>query len=77
MKKMNFNGFTLKYHKSINVYVNDEMKQVIFISKNNDEIHGMLELDERNKIKIHPRWNVNFSVENTEIIIDVNYSEEE
>ncbi len=77
MKNMIFNGFTLNYHKSINVYVNEEMKRVIFISKDNDEIHGMLEFNESNKVKIHPRWNVNFSVENTEVIIDVNYSEDE
>lgn len=76
MKKLVFNGFTLNYHESINVYVNDETKRVIFISKDNDEIHGILELDENNKVKIHPRWNVNFSVENKDVIIDVNYVEE-
>lgn len=76
MKKMTFNGFTLNYHESINVYLNEETKQVIFISKNNDEIHGVLELDEDNKVKIHPRWNVNFSIENKEVTIGVNYEEE-
>ncbi len=73
---MIFNGFTLNYHESINIYVNDEMKRVIFISKDNDEIHGILELDEVNKVKIHPRWNVNFSIENTEVTIGVNYENE-
>ncbi|WP_217585971.1 hypothetical protein [Lentibacillus saliphilus] len=76
MKNMIFNGFTLNYHESINIYVNDEMKRVIFISKDNDEIHGILELDEVNKVKIHPRWNVNFSIENTEVTIGVNYENE-
>ncbi|WP_062350566.1 hypothetical protein [Bacillus kwashiorkori] len=76
MKKMTFNSYTLNYHDSINVYVNEERKQIVFISKNNDEIHGVLDFNENNKIKIHPRWNVNFSIENNEITIDVNYEEE-
>jgi len=73
---MVFNGFTLNYHESMNVYVNDEMKRVIFVSKDNDEIHGVLELDQDNKVKIYPRWNVSFTVENKEVIIGVNFVEE-
>lgn len=73
MKNMIFNGFTLNYHESFNIYVNEEMKRVIFITKDNDEIHGVLELDESNKVKIYPRWNVNFTIEDTEVTIGVNH----
>lgn len=76
MKSMDFNGFTLDYHESINVYVNEANRKVIFISKNDDEIHGVLQLDERNKVKIYPRWNTNFIVEGTKITIGVNYEDE-
>lgn len=76
MKNMVFNGFILNYHESMNVYVNDETKRVIFVSKDDDEIHGILELDQDNKVKIYPRWNVSFSVENKEVVIDVNFVQE-
>ncbi len=76
MEQMHFNGFLLHYPTSLNVYSNDTIKKVVFTSKNDDEIHGVLELDERNKIKIHPRWNVYFMIEDKTITINVNHESE-
>lgn len=76
MKSMVFNNFVLNYHEFMNVYVNDTTKKVVFISEDEDEIHGILELDENNKVKIYPRWNVNFLIEDTKVTIGVNYENE-
>lgn len=76
MKVMDFNGFVLAYHESINVYINAEKKKVVFISKNDDEIHGVMQLDESNKVKIYPRWNTNFIIEDTKITVGINYEVE-
>lgn len=73
MKNIEFNGFIINYHDSINAYINDDDKKIIFINENDDEIHGVLELDESNKVKIYPRWNVSFIIEDKKVIVGVNY----
>lgn len=57
--------------------MNNDTSKMIFVSKDLDEIHAVLEINENQEFKIHPRWNVNFSISRNETTVDLNDSEEE
>lgn len=65
MNTLRFMGLTIYYPLSRRVY-NEETNQVIFINQLLDEIHGIIEID-GSKINLHPRFNVHFSIESTEL----------
>ncbi|MBM7541824.1 hypothetical protein [Amphibacillus cookii] len=77
MNKLQFEHLTFHYHDSINVFTNLEEKTVIFINKDQDEIHGVVEIKENKTFKIHPRYNVNFLIDKNEITVNVNYVDSE
>ncbi|MED4081277.1 hypothetical protein P4637_03825 [Halalkalibacterium halodurans] len=77
MKQMTFNHMKINYNPAMHVFTNDDTKGIVFVSKGLDEIHAVVEVSENNNFKIHPRWNVNFFVSDSEITVDLNYCEEE
>ncbi|SDZ68854.1 hypothetical protein SAMN05421736_1415 [Evansella caseinilytica] len=77
MNQMNFNHLKINYNKKMHVFMNNETKKVIFISKDLEEIHAVLEINNNQEFKVHPRWNVNFFVTENEITVDLNYAGED
>ena len=61
----------------MHIFMNNNTSKMIFVSKDLDEIHAVLEINENQEFKIHPRWNVNFFISRNEITVDLNDSEEE
>ncbi len=77
MKELQFEHLSFYYHNSMNVFTNSKNKTVIFVNKDYDEIHGVVELKENKTFKILPRYNVNFLVDKNEITVNVNYVDSE
>lgn len=78
MNTAEFKGVKVNYNKTMNIFLNDDTRKMIFISKGLDEIHAVLEVNENQEIKVVPSWNVNFSIINEkEITIDVNHNDYE
>lgn len=68
-----FANVTLSYNPILDCIYDKENQKIVFITKEYDEIHLVIELVD-NKVRFHPRYNVNRSVEGpNEFYISVNH----
>lgn len=72
MNNINFENLKINYNKEVDIFIDKDRKKIAFISKDYEEIHAILEIKENQEFQIHPRWNVNFLVNEKEITIDLN-----
>lgn len=77
MKELQFEHLSFYYHDAMNVLTNSENKTVIFVNKDYDEIHGVVEIKANKTFKIFPRYNVNFLIDQYEITVSANYVDSE
>ncbi|GEM05221.1 hypothetical protein HMI01_22090 [Halolactibacillus miurensis] len=77
MKELQFEHLSFYYHDAMNVLTNSENKTVIFVNKDYDEIHGVVEIKANETFKIFPRYNVNFLIDQYEITVSANYVDSE
>lgn len=56
---MKFFDWHIDIEESLKTYVDIENRRVAILTKIDDEIHMTLELDENDKLVMHPRWNIN------------------
>ncbi len=71
--------FEFQYHAEMACFCDEERGRVTFLSKNYDEIHLTIEL-ENGHLVFHPRWNVKIkTVQGTskKYVIDINFPDEE
>lgn len=71
-------NFEFEYSEFLHAFIDDVGKRLVFISKNYDEIHLVVELLD-GRVVFHPRWNVKIlTVKNisNRYIIDVNFVEQ-
>lgn len=71
-------NFEFEYSALLHAFVDDAGERVVFISKNYDEIHLVIEVQD-GRVVFHPRWNVKISSEKNvsyKYCIDVNFPEQ-
>ena len=71
-------GFEFDYNSDIKCFCDEDRKRIAFLSKNYDEIHLIIEMEDGYLI-FHPRWNVNIKTvrgSSKKYIIDVNFSDD-
>lgn len=78
MKKIKLSHFEFEYNPIMNGVFDEKQNIIVFLSKNYDEIHLIVELKGAT-IAFHPRWNINIVTDKehpNKYILDVNYSDE-
>ncbi|WP_166786802.1 hypothetical protein [Jeotgalibacillus salarius] len=56
---MNFFDWKIEMVESFKPYIDIDNKRMAILTTEDDEIHMALELDEKNNLVMHPRWNIN------------------
>lgn len=73
---MKFFDWEIDLVKDLKPYIDIPNKRMAVLSKDDDEIHLSLELDENNRLVIHPRFNINIVfVGDKHLKFTVNWSE--
>lgn len=78
IKLIKLNNFEFEYSEFIHAFIDEVEKRLVFISKNYDEIHLVVELLD-GRVVFHPRWNVKIlTVKNVsnKYVIEVNFIEQ-
>lgn len=61
MKKIEFLDWTIEIEEGLKSYNDLSSKKLAILSEDEDEIHITLELNDLNKLVMHPRWNINIT----------------
>lgn len=78
IKLIKLSHFEFEYSELLHAFIDDVEKRLVFISKNYDEIHLVVELVD-GRVIFHPRWNVKIlTVKNVSnrYFIDVNFADQ-
>lgn len=59
---MNFFDWKIDMVENLKPYMDKENKRMAVLTKEDDEIHIVLEFDENNNLVLHPRWNINITM---------------
>ncbi|MEK4026161.1 hypothetical protein [Sporosarcina sp. FSL W7-1283] len=56
---MKFFEWEIEMNPKMKPYMDMENRRVAILTKEDDEIHMTMELDEQDRLVFHPRWNCN------------------
>ncbi|MDP7981548.1 hypothetical protein [Bacillus multifaciens] len=59
---MEFFDWQIDMVESLKPYIDIENKRLAVLTKQDDDIHIVLEFDENNHLILHPRWNINITI---------------
>lgn len=78
MKTIILEDFEFDYNSTMDCIVDKNNNKIIFVSRNYDEIHLVIEINEFG-VLFHPRWNVkigSYKNQHNKYYIDVNFADE-
>ncbi len=64
MKEIKILDYVIEVEDTLKTYEDIKNKRIAILSEEDDEIHITIELNESNKLILHPRWNINITYEN-------------
>ena len=64
MQKVKISDYIIEFEDGLKSYNDLKNKRLAILSGEDDEIHITIELNESNKLILHPRWNINITYEN-------------
>ena len=64
MQKVKISDYIIEFEDGLKSYNDVKNKRIAILSEEDDEIHITIELNESNKLILHPRWNINITYEN-------------
>lgn len=59
---MKFLDWEFEVAEGLKPYIDNKNKRMVLLTKEDDEIHIALEIDENNHLVMHPRWNINIII---------------
>lgn len=77
MPLVQLSHFTFEYHPSMVCIADHEAQRLVFINKQYDEIHLVVEVQE-GQLVFHPRWNIKIITDENRpktYILEVNYED--
>ena len=61
MQKVKISDYIIEFEDGLKSYNDVKNKRIAILSEEDDEIHITIELNEWNKLILHPRWNINIT----------------
>lgn len=61
MQKVKISDYIIEFEDGLKSYNDVKNKRIAILSEEDDEIHITIELNESNKLILHPRWNINIT----------------
>lgn len=61
MQKVKISDYIIEFEDGLKSYNDVKNKRIAILSEEEDEIHITIELNEWNKLILHPRWNINIT----------------
>lgn len=61
MQKVKISDYIIEFEDGLKSYNDLKNKRLAILSGEDDEIHITIELNELNKLILHPRWNINIT----------------
>ena len=61
MQKVKISDYIIEFEDGLKSYNDVKNKRLAILSGEDDEIHITIELNELNKLILHPRWNINIT----------------
>lgn len=61
MQKVKISDYIIEFEDGLKSYNDVKNKRLAILSEEDDEIHITIELNESNKLILHPRWNINIT----------------